>query len=232
VLDVGPRARFRSIGDGLAAARAGDTVRVAPGRYAERVRLKDGVHLASAVPHQAVLAPGPEGSGILVAVVAESLGSGGLRGFAILGGAGGAIDVGIRAHASRMSIENVVVSGARVAGVTIDGGAVAVIGGHFHDNRGAGVLVRAGGVARIAGNRIEDNGGDRGRRDAGAGIELEPGVRASIESNVIVGNAAAGIRGLPAAERAAVLRANTFRDGAKRSAVAIVPLAPSGRGAR
>jgi serine/threonine protein phosphatase PrpC len=52
---------FATIGEALAAARPGQTVEVAPGRYFERIALRDGVALVSRVPRGAILlAPPPE----------------------------------------------------------------------------------------------------------------------------------------------------------------------------
>jgi hypothetical protein len=89
-----------------------------------------------------------------------------------------------------------------------------------HDNPGAGVLVRAGGHARLVHDVIEDNGRSAGGR--AAGVELERGARAELEGNLIVGNAAAGVRGAPRRSHGALLSRNRFEHGGRSNPHAVV----------
>lgn len=199
-LRVGPGGAHRAIGDALAAARAGDTVVVAAGIYRESVRLPEGVTLAAAEPGTAVIAPAP---GAAAGIVVEGIGSGAVRGVAVRGG-----DTGIRVSDAAVTIDDVEVAGARVAGVLVENGrGVAVRASRIHDNPGAGVAVRAGGAARLAHNRIADNG--RGPA-ALPGVLVEGLARADLEGNVITGHGI-GVRGVPRAERTAVLARNRFQ---------------------
>lgn len=205
---VGPGLEYAGIGDALAAARSGDTVSVAPGVYREQVRLEEGVTLMSRVPRQAVLAPRGEASP-LVAVVAEGLSSGRIVGFRIAASDSGPLDIGIRVRDAGIAIEDVEVSGARVAGVAFQGrGEASLRASLIHRNAGAGVTVASPAAPRLAHNLILDNG--RGARRTRAGIELESGAAPSLVGNVIAGNAAEGVRGAAPTIRAALLENNVF----------------------
>lgn len=169
--EVGPGRAFRTIGDALAAARPGDTVAVHPGRYAEAVRLEDGVTLMSVIPGGArIAAPPPaDGSSPVAALVAEGIGAGRITGFAIAGEASAPIDYGIVIRRSVVTIENVDVSGAKVAGVSIeDAAGSAVIGSHVHDNPGAGITVKGAGAPTLVQNRVEHNGDSHPARAGGS----------------------------------------------------------------
>jgi hypothetical protein len=216
-LQVGPRERFRTITDALAAARPGDSVVVAPGTYREQVRLGDGVSLIAAVPRQAVLLPVPSGgeSEAVVAVVAERLGSGRIEGFTIRGEPRTSFDIGIRVSDAAVAIEDVAVSGARLAGVVFEGSRGASLSAsRVHDNPGAGVMLRRGATARLAHDLIENNG--HGRPRSSAGVELERGAHAELQGNTIVGNQAGGVRGAPLRTHAALFSNNRFGDGSAR----------------
>jgi hypothetical protein len=205
--EVGEGRAFHAIGDALAAARSGDTVAVHPGRYREQVRLEEGVTLIGTDPGGAVIEPLPagDGAGPVAALVAEGIGSGRVSGLVIAGGAHAPIDYGIVIRRAAVTVENVDVRGARVAGVSIeDAGAAALIGSHVHDNPGAGVVVRGAGAPLVLGNRIVDNG--RASPPA-AGIEVAAPAEPRISGNVITGNGAEGVRGLV---RRSVLETNVF----------------------
>ncbi|MBL8173581.1 MAG: hypothetical protein JNK48_02870, partial [Bryobacterales bacterium] len=100
--EVGPGA-LTSIGQAMEQARAGDTVRVAPGDYAEQIRLKTGV---TVVGDQAVLtaAPGaPE-----PVVTAENIQAARVEGLQIR--SEGTYAVGIRVHDSDVDLARMRVS--------------------------------------------------------------------------------------------------------------------------
>ena len=205
---VGAGRAFRTIGDALAAARPGDTIAVHPGRYREQVRLEEGVTLMATEPGRAVIEPLPpgDGSGPVAALVAEGIGAGRVTGLVISGGAGAPIDYGIVIRRAAVTVENVEVRGARVAGVSIeDAGAAALLASHVHDNPGAGIAVRGAGSPRVLNNRVLDNG--RGSPRA-PGIDVEPRARPRITGNIITGNGAEGVRGLAA--RSPLLEGNVF----------------------
>ena len=206
--EVGAGRPFRTIGDALAAARPGDTIAVHPGHYHEQVRLEEGVTLMAVAPGRVVIEPLPpdDGSGPVAALVAEGIGAGRVSGLVIAGGARTPIDYGIVIRRSAVTIENVEVRGAKVAGVSIeDAGAAALLASHVHDNPGAGIVVRGAGSPRVLHNRVIDNG--RGN-PAAPGIDVAARARPRIVGNVIAGNGAEGVRGLAA--RSPLLEANLF----------------------
>jgi len=206
--EVGTGREFRAIGDALAAARPGDTVAVHPGRYREQVRLEEGVTLMAWGPGRAVIEPLPpgEGAGPIAALVAEGIAAGRVSGLVIAGGPGAPIDYGLVIRRSAVTVENVEVRGARVAGVSIeDAGAATLLASHVHDNPGAGIVVRGAGAPLLLQNRVLDNGLGRPRAP---GIDVESGARPRIVGNVIAGNGAEGVRGLAAGSP--LLEANVF----------------------
>jgi PPM family protein phosphatase len=206
--EVGEGRAFRTIGDALAAARPGDTIAVHPGRYREQVRLEEGVTLMASEPGRAVIEPLPpgDGSGPVAALVAEGIGAGRVSGLAIAAAAGAPIDYGLVIRRSAVTVENVDVRGARVAGVSIeDAGGATLLASHVHDNPGAGIAVRGLGTPLVLNNRVIDNGHGQPRAP---GIDVEPRSQPRIVGNVIVGNGAQGVRGLAA--RSPLLQANVF----------------------
>ena len=206
---VGPGLEYTAIGAALAAARAGDTVSVAPGVYREQVRLPEGVTLISRAARQAAIVPRGGMGSQLVAVAAEGLSSGRIVGFRIGPNDSGPLDVGIRVNNARIAIEDVEVSGARVAAVEFLGGSDGTLRASLlHRNPGAGVTIATNATPRVAHNLILDNGSGAG--GSRPGVDLEDGAGAALIGNVIAGNAAEGVRGVPPTARAAVLENNVF----------------------
>jgi hypothetical protein len=206
---VGPGLEYAAIGDALAAARRGDTVSVEPGIYHEQVRLEEGVTLLSRVARQATLSPRGEAATPLVALVAEGLSAGRIVGFRIAAGEGVPLDIGVQVRDARIAIEDVEITGARVAGVAFQGRTDATLRASWiHGNAGAGVTIASTASPRLAHNLILENG--RGGRRARAGVELEGGASPTLVGNVIAGNAAGGVRGAPPAMRETFRQTNSF----------------------
>ena len=170
----------QTIGEALDVARPGDVVEVAPGVYREGVRLKDGVSVISSVPGAALLRPGASGDTSIV--VADGVQRARLVGFKIEGAA-----VGIHLRDAGVEIVDVEVTGARFAGVLVDGRSEAVVRASLIvDNGGSGVRLR--GVAarpRLVQNVIRRND---------VGVWIEDGATPVLLRNVITGHAAEAIR--------------------------------------
>ncbi len=208
-LRVGHGLEFTRIGDALAVARPGDTVSVAPGVYREQLRLRAGVTLMSRVAREAILEPRGDTPAPVVGIMADGLSSGSIVGFRIAPGDSAPLDLGIRVSDARIAIDDVEISGARVAGVAFQGGSEGVLRASLiHRNPGAGVTIASAAAPRVAHNLILDNG--RGARRIRAGVELESGAAPVLVGNVMAGNAAEGVRGVPATQRSALLENNVF----------------------
>lgn len=223
---VGPGAPFATIGDALRHARAADTVRVAPGIYRERVRLVEGVLLMAESPRQSQIVP-PDGATPVVALVAEGLRSGRVIGFDIESGSGSPLDFGIVIRNADIAIEDIQVSGARVAGVAIEGSSRAALRSSLiRNNLGAGIAVRAPATPRIAYNRVIGNG----RATSGPGVDLGAGARPTLTGNLVVGNAAEGIRGVASQDRASILSENQFLAAGSRNGAGAITVAGGSAG--
>jgi hypothetical protein len=87
---------FPEIGAALAAAQPGDTVRLEPGVYAERIVVPDGVELVARVPGSATLRRAPATTGEWVAVTAPGTRGGRVTGLRIESTPDAPIDIAVR----------------------------------------------------------------------------------------------------------------------------------------
>jgi hypothetical protein len=188
-VDRADRSAYATIGEAMEKARAGDTIEVAAGRYAERVIMKDGVTLISRRPREAViLSSGDEPH---TAVLIDGVKSGRFSGFRVEGN-GGTMSIGIRIVNSSLEVADTEVTGAREAAVLIEGGATTLRSCSLHDNPGAGVVIGGDGLSRLVENVIARNG--RQERKKRAGIEiLDAAARVESISNSLEDN---GIKGV------------------------------------
>jgi PPM family protein phosphatase len=235
---------FATIGEALARARPGETVEVAPGRYHERLALRDGVSLVSRVPRGAVLLPPPGGrsaaaagaaAGAAPAVAAKGVHGARLAGFRIVGPGAAAWSVGVRLDGSEVTVEEVEVTGAAAAGIEIRGADRSTVRYcYLHHNAGPGVLVAGEAASRLLSNLIAGNGARPGVAPA-PGVEVRDSAAPLLADNRIEANGGPGVS-LPAPERAEeVFRWNSFgglsRDQAVRVAAAAVASSSTGAAA-
>jgi len=197
---------FPSIRAALERAHAGDTIRVEPGEYAEHLVLSGSVTLVSAVPHAAVIVAPASGTAPSTAVELHA-GGAKVSGFRIAGDAQRPIAVGIRLRRAGGEIDGVEISGARVAGIEIDGQSRVVIrSSYIHDNPGFGVVIGPMASPRLLYNVIADNG--RQPDAAKPGLEIHETARPVLFGNIIANNGIDLIRGLSPAQRDEVARDN------------------------
>jgi serine/threonine protein phosphatase PrpC len=143
----------------LATAHPGDTVDVPPGQYLGPIQLKEGVDLVSEIPGQALILSDPSApSEPGIAVIAEGLHGGLLRGMRISGDQTHPLRTGILIQDSSVDIENTEISGAVEAAVRIDGNSrPTLIANFIHGNTGPALLMGAHAEPRLMGNRISDS---------------------------------------------------------------------------
>lgn len=206
VSQEGP-ADFTTIRAALDRARAGDTVRVEPGEYRERVVLTGSVTLVSARPHEAViLAPPGEKPGGGVGVEFQA-GRARLSGFRITGDAGNPLAIGVRLRRSDGEVDDIEVSRAAVAGIQVEGASRPTVrGSYIHDNPGVGILIGPSASPRLLNNVIADNG--RQAQPPKPGLEIHETARPFLFGNIIANNGVDVIRGLSPAQREEVARDN------------------------
>ena len=208
-LVVGPGTQFdfTSIGDALQEAQAGDTIEVSPGQYVESVYLKEGVSLVSQKSREAIILVAPQAGESGVAVVAKNLRSGRFAGFKIQGNGRNPLAIGLRLTDSNMEVEDLEISGTRIAAVEVKASAVTLRANYIHDNPGSAVLVGDLATPYLAHNVIVNNGKQTGDRKAG--LEVLGGARPTLVGNVIADNGVFGIRGWNADSE--TLQRNFFR---------------------
>lgn len=213
-LVVGPSESIAAV---LERAGAGSEVIVEPGEYRERLRLKSGVRVRSRVPRAAAVRLPGGASEAEAAIVAAGVADAELSGFRIIGDAATPLGVGLFVRDATVMLSDIEISGARLTAIEVAAGAGAtILGGHIHDNPGAGLTIRSGAQPRIAHSQFVRNG--MSERAAGA-IVIDAGARPQLVGNVFHGLLVESLTGLSQAERAEVRSANWFipsDDGAVR----------------
>jgi serine/threonine protein phosphatase PrpC len=192
----------------LRLARPGDTIEVGPGEYTAPVVIEGAVRLVSRKPHEAILRP-PGPVSRWTAITVRPGASGRVSGFTIRGEPAGGLSVGLSVGEAVVEIEDVEISGAREAAVSLLPGSRATIrGSHIHDNPGAGVVVEADALPRLLHNVVTRNGtSPAGPR---AGLEIKEGGSPHLFGNIIAGNGANEISGLPPVARTEWQRDNVI----------------------
>ena len=181
--------------------------------------------LLEEAPHAAVIVPPADGSGASTAV---ELHAGGVRfsGFRVAGDQTRPVAVGIRLRRAGGEIDGVEVTGARVAGIEIDGQSTATIrSSYIHDNAGIGVVVGQAARPKLLHNVISDNGR---QADAKPALEIHETAKPVLFGNIVANNAVDAIRGLSAAQREEVGRTNVI--GKPPAPAPLRPTAPGRRG--
>jgi PPM family protein phosphatase len=169
-------------------AAAGSRIIVEPGDYRERIVLKDGVSVISRVPRAATIrlpsAAADDQAG--PAVLAANVSSADFVGFRIMGDPATPLGTGILVTNSVVSIADVDISGATVAGVVFSGslGRPSLIGSELHDNAGAAIVVEADAAPRITTTVFYRNG-TSGRGNGG--IEIHARATPTLQRNTFAG---------------------------------------------
>jgi serine/threonine protein phosphatase PrpC len=214
IVGTSANATYRTIGQAMAEARAGDTIQLGPGEYREQVVVTDGVTLSAVAAREAVLRAPAHAMQPWTAVIipGEQHGSR-VSGLRIVGEAQAPIAIGIHVL-GRGTIDDVEVSGTTIAGISLADGSMRVTGALVHDNAGPGFTLN-GGEARLAHNVLARNGL---AVPPGVDIVLSGTLRTTFTGNVLGGDPLQRVRGLAADQVA------PFRDA---NVVLPPPAAPS-----
>jgi parallel beta-helix repeat protein len=173
----------RDIGVAVEQATPGDTVLVAPGRYTEQLRLKDGVTILSERPREAVL----QTSGI--AITADDVQRARVEGLKIVSDEAQPLMVGVRLIDSDVELSDVEISGAHTAGVEVLGSSAGSLRANtIAGNPGTGIAVRDSARPRVVNNVIAGNG--RGSGSGRPGIEISGAAQPVLTGNTLLNNAA------------------------------------------
>jgi serine/threonine protein phosphatase PrpC len=161
----------------MARAHVGDSVLIPPGKYTERIQLREGVALRAQQPDTVTIAS-PDGGPI---VTARDIESGSLEGVWLQG-------AGIDLYNANPTISNTRISGAQV-GIAIGGHSEpSIVACQIENNLREGISVGAGAKPRVERNLIAANG-DGKPGPAKPGVEVAEGARPVLKDNAIVNNA-------------------------------------------
>jgi PPM family protein phosphatase len=200
-----------SIAAAIERAAPGSRIVVEPGEYRERLVLKDNVSVVSRVPRGATIrlpsAAADDQAGPAVAAVGISTGD--LIGFRIVGDSATPLGTGILVMDSAVSIVDVEVTGATIAGVVFAGAgrSSSFVGGDIHDNAATGLVVDAGAAPRIANTVFSRNGTSEHSQ---AALRIHLGANPTFQKNTFVGMTSHEFDGLNEQARRALLLDNFF----------------------
>jgi PPM family protein phosphatase len=198
----------------LAQARPGDLIDIAPGTYAERVKLTSGVDLIAQTPGSAIVqfeTPVVEARGVSNARII------GLK-LAPSGGHAAAIEI----DGSAVQMLNLEISGAPGAALRFSGRSMGLLAGSYlHHNAGPGVEIADTAEPRITGNFFASSGA--GARDPQPSVLLRTSAQPVIRGNWF---ADTGVEAVWARQDVAVpgLEENFFPPGLKRHIRLLPPL--------
>jgi serine/threonine protein phosphatase PrpC len=164
-LSVGAAAagQYPTIAAAITASRPGDLIQLDPGEYAERVVLKDGVHLAARQPGTVTLVAPSGDLGWAAISVNGRLGSR-ISGLRLLGRPTAPLSAALHLSGSDVIVEDVTIEGDVAVGVEVAGtGAIAVHSSRFADVQGVAIRIGPGATPSIRHNvftRKEASGTD------------------------------------------------------------------------
>jgi serine/threonine protein phosphatase PrpC len=192
------------IADALRDARAGDTVRIEPGIYPERLVVPNGVNLIARVPSTVTIARAADGTGEWVAITAIGQMDAEISGIRIESTVELPIDVAIRLAGQR-TIELVEVTGpVRTAIEVLTGATLTLHGSHFAVS--GGVVA----TSELSHALVTKNVFLRGGRPQAPPIAIAPMAQATFRGNVFAGYAGEIVKGVSASERQQFAAANVI----------------------
>jgi serine/threonine protein phosphatase PrpC len=185
---------FPQIAGALAAARPGDTVRLEPGVYDERIVVPEGVDLITRVPGTVTIRRPVAGIGLWVAVTLEGMQGGRLAGLRIESTPQAPVDVGIRVTGQGRTIEMVDVIGAVQSALELLPAGSVVLRGSVLEVPAVAVRLQEGAHATLTQNIVSRVG-----RTRVPPMSLAGSARLALSRNVLAGFGAVLVDGPGAA---------------------------------
>ena len=196
---------FTRISDALLTARPGDTVRVEPGIYPERLIVPDGVHLIARVPGSVTLTRAAATPGEWVAITTLGDLTARISGFKIESSEELPVNIGIRVLGQSRTIDLVQVAGPMRTGLELTrDGEVSLLGCRFAVG-GQALAIQERAQAAVTNNVFLQV-----PRGAGAAVAIAPAGRAVLEGNVFAGFGPEFVRGVSAQDRQQIAAANVI----------------------
>ncbi len=196
VLVVAPSSpEYPTINKAMEAAQSGDRIEIADGEYQEAIRLKEGVDVAASSPGKAVLRLVQIVPGADAAIAAQGIKKASVSGLAIKADPGAGLPYGIRMSDSGVYFSGIEVTGARAAGILIDGNSSGTVAAaYIHKNAGPGILVAGEARPFLTGNVVHANGVSGNKRNVAPGLYIVGRSNPEVKRNVFSGNGAEAIR--------------------------------------
>jgi serine/threonine protein phosphatase PrpC len=217
---------FARIADAMSSARAGDTVRLEPGVYRERVMMADGVDLAARVPGTVTIGRPLDASGEVVGLTALGNQGGRISGVRIESTPELPMDVGLRIADAGWTLELMEVSGPMRPGIEVLPESTVTITGSLLSVQGPAIVLGDRSQATLLNNvLLRVQGGSAPRETAAARnaaveapIAMSGSAQATMKRNVIAGYGADIIKGVSPAVRQQILAGNFILATAPASA--------------
>jgi serine/threonine protein phosphatase PrpC len=196
---------FARISDALLAAKPGDTIRLEPGVYRERVFLPAGVNLIARLPDSVSLGREKGVTGEWVALLAFGDQGGHVSGIRIESTPELPVDVGIRLAGQGWTLDLVELAGPMRTGVElIPGSSAAVLGSHLAV-QGTSVTIADRAQAFLAGNVFVRTG-----RAPATPVVMTGSAQVRLKRNVFAGFSTDIVKGMAPAERQQALAGNVI----------------------
>jgi serine/threonine protein phosphatase PrpC len=206
ILVVGPTGVgvYPRIGDAMLEARAGDTVRVEPGIYPERIVIPDGVHLIARVPESVTLARAAGAEGEWVAITAWGELGGRISGTRIESTPELPVDVGIRVSGQGRVLELLEIAGPMRSGLELATGAELTLRGSHFVVQGRAVKAGERSQALLTRNVFLKSG------RAVSPLDVAPQAKATLRGNLFSGFGTDIVAGASPADRQQIAAANVI----------------------
>ncbi|MEO7271613.1 MAG: protein phosphatase 2C domain-containing protein [Vicinamibacterales bacterium] len=206
IVSATPSPTAISLADALRTARAGDTIQLERGTYAERVSVPDGVNLLARVPGSVTFGrPAVSGDSWTAIETAGGDLGGRIAGIRLESTAELPIDVGIKVIGQGWSLELLEITGPMHAAVEVAAGATATLSGSHVAVPATPLVLGIGAQMTATGNTFAHQ-----NRITATPATLADGAQVAFKRNVFIGFGADVAKSVPQAERQQFLGANVI----------------------